>query len=122
MNQHERIIVVVDPDADRATALSSKLDRRGYHVFRRSSGIDALECVAECRPDLVLSDELQDLEAPELLHSVHEASPETRVIFLARQGKIAPPGEEEMQFLVNPEAGGKADEKIVGEIDRFLGE
>ena len=55
MNSRQPIIVVVDPDTDRATSLSSRLDRRGYHVVRRSSGIDALRCVAEYRPDLVLS-------------------------------------------------------------------
>jgi two-component system response regulator GlrR len=103
MNQHEATIVVVDPDADRATALSLQLDRRGYHVFRRSSGIDALECVAECRPDLVLSDQLPDLERPELLQSIHQASPETRVLFVAQ-------------------AAGQAEEEIASAVVRFLGE
>ena len=58
------LIIVVDPDADFATALSSLLDRRGYHVVRRSFGIDALQYVAEDRPELVLS------EGRELLYRV----------------------------------------------------
>jgi len=87
MINHEPIIVVVDPDEDRATALSSQLDRRGFHVIRRSSGIDALECVVEYRPDLVLSEsELLDLGGSELLYSIHEASPTTRVLFVERKG------------------------------------
>jgi len=86
MNHREPIIVIVDPDAERATTLSLELDRKGYHVFRRSSGIDALECVVEYRPELVLSEtELLDLESPELVHSIREASPETRVLFVQHQ-------------------------------------
>jgi two-component system response regulator GlrR len=86
MRHREPIIVIVDPDAERATTLSLELDRKGYHVFRRSSGIDALECVAENHPELVLSEmELLDLESPELLRSIREASPATRVLFVQHQ-------------------------------------
>jgi two-component system, NtrC family, response regulator GlrR len=86
MSHREPIILIVDPDAERATTLSLELDRKGYHVFRRSSGIDALECVAEVRPELVLSEmDLLDLESPELLLSIHEASPATRVLFVQHQ-------------------------------------
>jgi two-component system response regulator GlrR len=89
MSYHERIIVVVDPDEDRATLLSSQLDRRGYHVFRRSSGVDALECVIENRPDLVLTEPgLLDLEGRELLLSIRQASPSTRVLFAAEEPEI----------------------------------
>lgn len=83
MSHHEPTIIVVDPDADRATALSFHLDRQGYHVFRRASGVDALQCVCECHPDLVLSDKLLDFERPELLQSIHDASPATRVLVVA---------------------------------------
>src|SRR6185295_1068985 len=83
MKNHEPMIVVVDPDEDRATALSSQLDRRGYYVVRRSSGADAVQCAAEYHPDLVLSrPELADLENPELLRSIHDASPSTQVLFV----------------------------------------
>jgi DNA-binding NtrC family response regulator len=83
MNSRQPIIVVVDPDADRATALSSRLDRRGYHVVRRSYGIDALQCVAEYRPDLVLSAaRLPDIESSELQLSIREISPSTQVLFM----------------------------------------
>lgn len=86
MNPQAQIIVVVDPDEDRATCLSSQLDQRGYRVFRRGSGIDALQCVVECHPDVVLSQTaLLDVDAPELLQSIHEASPSTRVLFVDRE-------------------------------------
>ena len=79
MRDHEPLIIVVDPDADFATALSSLLDRRGYHVVRRSCGIDALEYIAEDRPELVLSDvDLPDCDCDELLDSIRSISPTTR--------------------------------------------
>ncbi len=87
MNQRQFIIVVVDPDADRATTLSSRLDHRGYHVIRRSSGTDALQCVAEYRPDLVLTEvELLDFDNAELLRSIRERSPSTQVLFMTHFG------------------------------------
>ena len=96
MNSRQPIIVVVDPDADRATALSSRLDRRGYHVVRRSSGTDALKCVAEYRPDLVLSvDKVLDVESPELIHSIREISPSTQVLLIPGQGSSPPLPEDD---------------------------
>ena len=84
MNSRQPMVLVVDPDADRATSLSSRLDRRGYHVVRRSSGIDALHCVAEYRPDLVLSAaKLLDIERSEVVHSIREMSPLTQVLVMS---------------------------------------
>lgn len=77
-------IIVVDPDADFATALSSLLDRRGYHVVRRSFGIDALQYVAEDHPELVVSGvDLPDCDSHELLTSIRKISPATQVLFVA---------------------------------------
>ena len=81
-------IMVVDPDADFATALSTLLDNRGYHVVRRSFGIDALEYVAEDHPDLVVSEvALPDCDCHELLTSIRKISPSTRVLFITRGGR-----------------------------------
>src|SRR6185503_3994815 len=86
MRERDPLIVVVDPDADFATALSSLLDRRGYHVVRRSFGIDALQAVVEDRPELVISEvDLPDCECHELLTSIRAASPSTQVLFITRQ-------------------------------------
>jgi len=113
MNNRQPIIVVVDPDADRATSLSSRLDRRGYHVVRRSSGTDALQCVAEYRPDLVLSVvEVLDIERPELIHSIREISPSTQVLLIPGQGSSPP----------LPEGDGGADggDEVVHAVDRLF--
>lgn len=89
MRESDPLIVVVDPDADFATSLSSLLDRRGYHVVRRSFGIDALQAVVEDRPQLVISEvDLPDCECHELLTSIRAASPTTQVLFITRQGNL----------------------------------
>jgi len=121
VNQRQPIIVVVDPDADRATALSSRLDRKGYHVVRRSSGIDTLQCVAECRPDLVLSEAaLPDVESPELLHSIHEISPSTQVLFITRREGSSPLPEDPADGVPGQPAGAEGTDEVVQEVDRLL--
>ena len=121
MNSRQPIIVVVDPDVDRATALSSQLDRRGYHVVRRSSGTDALECVAECRPDLVLSEAaLLDLDSPELLDSIRGISPSTQVRFITRQGRSSQlPMDMALQIPAEDMESGVADD-VVQAVDLLL--
>jgi len=120
MSQRQPIIVVVDPDEDRATALSSLLDQRGYHVVRRSSGIDALEYVAECRPDLVLGHaELLDIRSPELLTSISKISPSTQVLFMTRQGTSRRLPEDRDPSLL--EVGGpEGSDEAVQAVDRLL--
>jgi DNA-binding NtrC family response regulator len=121
MSPHQPIIVVVDSDADRATARSVQLDRMGCHVFRRSSGIDALECVAEVRPEFVLSEtRLLDLEAPELLRSIHESSPSTRVLFVEKQGGDPRPPETTDEHPTKEEVPLEDWEEITVVIDGFL--
>ena len=113
MNSRQPIILVVDPDADRATSLSSRLDRRGCHVVRRSYGIDALQCVAEYRPDLVLSAaRLPDIENSELLLSIRAISPSTQVLFLTGHPSSPPlPGD-----AGEPAAG----DDVESAVDRLL--
>jgi CheY-like chemotaxis protein len=114
MNQRQSIIVVVDPDADRATTLSSRLDHRGYHVIRRSSGTDALQCVAEYRPDLVLTEvELLDYDNSELLRSIRERSPSTRVLFMTHPGGNPRLPEERDPSLV-------AQQLVTGGVDEVI--
>lgn len=118
MSPCDPLIVVVDPDADFATALSALLDRRGYHVVRRSFGIDALQTVAEDRPQLVISEvDLPDCECHELLTSIRALSPSTQVLFITRQdsGRLLPEG------AVRATDGAVAQtEGIVKAVDRLL--
>jgi DNA-binding NtrC family response regulator len=122
MRDCDPLIVVVDPDADFATALSSLLDRRGYHVVRRSFGIDALQAVAEGRPQLVISEvDLPDCECHELLSSIRAASPATQVLFITRQGSLQrlPDGVERTAVTVPAGVPDEA-EGIARAVDRLL--
>jgi len=121
MRERDPLILVVDPDADFATSLSSLLDRRGYHVVRRSFGIDALQAVVEDRPQLVISEvDLPDCECHELLSSIRAASPSTQVLFITRQGNLrALPDGVERTALKLPGASDEA-EGIARAVDRLL--
>ena len=118
MRERDPLIVVVDPDADFATSLSSLLDRRGYHVVRRSFGIDALQTVVEDRPQLVISEvDLPDCECHELLTSIRAASPSTQVLFITRQDdrRRLPDGAERTSVKAPDDAEG-----IARAVDRLL--
>jgi DNA-binding NtrC family response regulator len=121
MRDHEPLIIVVDPDADFATALSSLLDRRGYHVVRRSCGIDALQYIAEDRPELVLSYvDLPDCDCHELLDSIRSISPTTQVLFISRKecSRMLPDGVR--QNLVRLPEEPREAEGILRMVDRLL--
>lgn len=121
MSERHPLIIVVDPDADFATALSSLLDQRGYHVVRRSFGIDALQYVAEDRPELVLSEvDLPDCDCHELVNAVRAISPSTQVLFITRKGarRSLPEGLEQNVVRL-PEDPPGAD-GVLEAVDRLL--
>ena len=121
MRDREPLIIVVDPDADFATALSSLLDRRGYHVVRRSFGIDALQYIAEDRPELVLSEvDLPDCDCHELLDSIRTISPTTQVLFISRKecSKKLPEGVRRNMVRLPDEP--QEAEGILRAVDRLL--
>lgn len=121
MSDGHPVIIVVDPDADFATALSSLLDRKGYHVVRRSFAVDALQVVAEDRPALVVSEvDLPDCECHELLASIRALSPATQVLFMARRDKSRRlPEGMEGNLVRLPQSPGEV-EGIAKAVDRLL--
>ncbi|HVE38608.1 MAG TPA: response regulator [Planctomycetota bacterium] len=121
MRDREPLIIVVDPDADFATALSSLLDRRGYHVVRRSFGIDALQYIAEDRPELVLSEvDLPDCDCHELLDSIRTISPTTQVLFISRKECSKKLPVEVRENMVRLPDEPKEAEGILRAVDRLL--
>lgn len=121
MTERNPLIIVVDPDADFATALSSLLDRRGYHVVRRSFGIDALQYVAEDHPELVISEvALPDCDCHELLNSIRTISPSTRVLFIAHGDREEQIPEGIERNTVRKGRRPEEAEGIVNAVDRML--
>ena len=121
MSDRHPMIIVVDPDADFATALSSMLDRRGYHVVRRSFGIDALQFIAEDRPELVVSEvNLPDCECHELLNSIRAISPSTQVLFITRTNSEERVPEGVERTMVRLPGHPAEAEGIVRAVDRLF--
>jgi DNA-binding NtrC family response regulator len=121
MSDRHPMIIVVDPDADFATALSSMLDRRGYHVVRRSFGIDALQYIAEDRPELVVSEvNLPDCECHELLDSIRAISPSTQVLFITRTNSEQSVPEGAERTMVRVDGHPAEAEGIVRAVDRLF--
>jgi len=121
MNKPQLVVLVVDPDTDRATALTLRLDRGGYRAVRRSSGTDALQCIAADTPDLVLSElDLLDLESPELLRATRALSPASQVVFISRQGNGLPLPMELEHRVLRQEIGAGAADEVLQAVDRFL--
>ena len=121
MSDRQPLIMVVDPDADFSTALSSLLDRRGYHVVRRSFGIDALEYVAADHPELVVSEvDLPDCDCHELLMSIRKLSPSTRVLFITRGNREERLPEAVEGNMVRLDRRPEETEGIVRAVDKLL--
>ena len=55
-DQAKRRILIVDDEAHILQVLSLKLGNAGYEVFAAEDGEEALEVVAQKRPDLVITD------------------------------------------------------------------
>ena len=69
-------ILLIDTDAERASALEDKLSQSGYARIVRAEGPDLAAAVERARPDLVLIDmALPDRDALEDIRAVSAANP-----------------------------------------------
>ena len=67
------MILVVDDDPEVLTALSETLEAEGYTVRGARDGIEALELIRECRPELIITDLLMPtMTGFELLGALHD--------------------------------------------------
>jgi CheY-like chemotaxis protein len=67
------LILVVDDDPEVLTALSETLEAEGYTVRGARDGIEALELIRECRPELIITDLLMPtMTGFELLGALHD--------------------------------------------------
>ena len=66
-------ILLIDDDADMLTLTSRWLEKAGYEVVKASSGNDALSCLEEKKPDLILLDyAMPGMDGPAVLTSIRE--------------------------------------------------
>ena len=87
--QRARVLVVDDEDDARVT-LTNVLAKQNFDVASAASGASALEAVAECPPDVVVTDlNMPGMDGVELLHKLHEQDPRLPVILATGFGEIA---------------------------------
>jgi CheY-like chemotaxis protein len=89
------VILVVDDDPEVLTALSETLQAEGYAVRGARDGIEALEVIRECRPELIITDLLMPtMTGFELLGALHDdpelATIPTLIITAARGPEAQP--------------------------------
>lgn len=85
------LVLVMDKDSAELTDLYALLDREGYLVATRVSGLEALKYVSQHKPELVLigGGTLSDEEL-NLLERTRSISPKTRVVLLCAHGSRPP--------------------------------
>jgi two-component system response regulator GlrR len=85
---HERILVV-DDDAKLLRVLTLRLEAEGYAVTAAASGEEALNKLAENRPQFVLADlRMPQMDGMELLAKIQERYPGLPVAILTAHGDI----------------------------------
>ena len=82
-------LVLVDDDAAFRLVLAGELERLGFEVDVAASGAEALERVAQCRPDVVLLDlRLPDMDGLDVLRAIGGSCPGCEVIMLTGHGSL----------------------------------
>lgn len=82
-------VLIVDDEPDIRDMLSELLAADGYQVTTAVDGADALPCVIEQRPDLVLLDvDMPRLRGVEALVAILALSPTTRVIMMSGKADL----------------------------------
>jgi two-component system response regulator HydG len=83
-------VLVVDDDRDACGLLTDALTRQRFTVASAMSGSAALEAVAECPPDVVVTDlRMPGMDGVELLLKLHEREPRLPVILATGSGEVA---------------------------------
>lgn len=82
-------VLLVDDDADMLALLVRWLEGAGFSTSTATSGSEALERIAELRPDLVVTDLFMDeMDGMALVSRIHADDPLTPVIMLSGQAQI----------------------------------
>ena len=82
-------VLVVDDDADMLRLLSKWLEGAGFEAQQATNGSDALDAVANLRPDIVVTDlYMDDMDGMALIARIHADNPMTPVIMLSGQAQI----------------------------------
>jgi CheY-like chemotaxis protein len=79
----DRLVLVVDDEADLLQVVSDRLAAAGYRVLTARDGVEALTCAREARPGCIILDlRMPRLGGFEALPELRQAAPQARVIVL----------------------------------------
>ena len=79
----DRLVLVVDDEADLLQIVSDRLSAAGYQVITAQDGLEALACVRDRRPGCIILDlKMPRLGGFEVLPALRRAAPAARVIVL----------------------------------------
>jgi CheY-like chemotaxis protein len=79
----DRLVLVVDDEADLLQIVSDRLAAAGYRVLTARDGIEAIARARESRPDCIILDlKMPRLGGFEALPAIRQAAPAARVIVL----------------------------------------
>ena len=85
----EKNVLIVDDDPNILEVLEARLSSAGFTVYRADGGAEALEQLARCRVDVLVSDmKMPEMSGMELLVKVRNLRPTLPVIFLTAYGTI----------------------------------
>ena len=83
------VVMLVDDDRDLLRLLSMRLTAAGYVVAAETSGEEALQRMAQVRPDVMVTDlQMDGMDGMALFDRVHTSYPKLPVLVLTAHGTI----------------------------------
>ena len=84
-------VLVVDDESTMREMLREALERRGHTADEAADGREALQRLAEHKPDLVITDlVMPEMEGIELIQAFRRKCPEIPIIAISGGGRVGP--------------------------------
>ena len=82
-------VLLADDDLAMRSLISDELHEEGYSVFLVADGHEALDCIDECSPDLILTDLRMPHGGLDFVARLRARAPETPIILMTAFGDAA---------------------------------
>lgn len=79
-------ILVADDDPGMRSLVSDELKEEGYHVIQVADGLEALKCLSEASPDLIITDLRMPHGGMDVVAKIKMVVPQTPVILMTAFG------------------------------------
>lgn len=89
MGQIRKRILIVDDEENTRIGLSKLLSQEGFEVFCAGNGLEALDCMAQHKVNLVISDiNMPNMNGLNFLRELSRRFPSTNVIMITAYGGV----------------------------------